>query len=310
MSIYVNTVISSASRSIFKLNDDDLFILSEFGKIGESKRTKINIGTIKQRQISRKCDVLQKLGFLYVVESKPYRNQPHKEIKTFSLSFKGMLASFAIKQSNIENNYYFKKYVSLFPKNLQNSVKKFMSLYIAEFLLYHQSIGLEIINIQNLLKYIKDIIYDYDLILNEVDKDKLKKIHDDMIIIDDIRDLITDIKTYDGDEPDEYYFSHSGLDDFEESVIEEMFEDDESHPTKEHIKIEFLINFWPYVIDELGRGTDVESELENISNDVPPFGLSDYEEKFTDFANQKRSIIMEQWSLRKLNFIKDYSLLF
>ncbi|MDA1346212.1 MAG: hypothetical protein O3C48_03245, partial [Crenarchaeota archaeon] len=143
-----------------------------------------------------------------------------------------------------------------------------------------------------------------------VDKDKLKKIHDDMIIIDDIRDLITDIKTYDGDEPDEYYFSHSGLDDFEESVIEEMFEDDESHPTKEHIKIEFLINFWPYVIDELGRGTDVESELENISNDVPPFGLSDYEEKFTDFANQKRSIIMEQWSLRKLNFIKDYSLSF
>ena len=131
-----------------------------------------------------------------------------------------------------------------------------------------------------------------------------------MIIIDDIRDLITDIKTYDGDEPDEYYFSHSGLDDFEESVIEEMFEDDESHPTKEHIKIEFLINFWPYVIDELGRGTDVESELENISNDVPPFGLSDYEEKFTDFANQKRSIIMEQWSLRKLNFIKDYSLSF
>jgi len=310
MSIYVNTVISSASRYLFKLNEDDLFILSEFGKLGESKRTKINIGTIEQRQISRKCDVLQKSGFLYVVKSKPYRNQPNKQNKTFGLSFKGLLASFAIKQSNIENNYYFKKYLSLFPVNLQNHIKKFMSLYIAEFLLYHQSIGLEIINIQNLLKYTKDIIYDYDLILNKTDKDKLKKIHDDMMMIDDIRDLISDVKTYDGDEPDEYSFSHSGVDDFEESVIEGMLEDDEPCPTKEHVKIEFLINFWPYVIDELGQGTDVEYELENISNDMPPFGLSDYEEEFSDFANQKKSMIMEQWSLRKLNFIKDYPLSF
>ncbi len=304
MSIYVNTVISSASRNLFKLNDDDLFILSEFGKIGESKRTKINIGTIKQRQISRKCDVLQKMGFLYVVESKPYRNQPHKEIKTFSLSFKGMLASFVINQSNINNNYYFKKYVSLFPKNLQNSVKKFVSLYIAEFLLYHKSIGLEIINIQNLLKYIKDIIYDYDLILNETDMYKLKKIHDDMVIIDDIRDLITDVKTYDGDEPDEYYFSRSGVDDFEESVIEEMLKDNLPHPTKEHIKIEFLINFWPYVIDAIGKGVDIESELENISNDEPPFGLTDYDEDFDTFTEEKKSMIMKQWSFRKLNFIQ------
>ena len=90
----------------------------------------------------------------------------------------------------------------------------------------------------------------------------------------------------------------------------EIYDGDEPHLTKEHVKIEFLINFWPYIIDELGKGTDIEYELENIFDDVLPFGLSNYEEEFTDFANKKKSMIMQQWSLRKLNFTKDFSLSF
>ena len=85
---------------------------------------------------------------------------------------------------------------------------------------------------------------------------------------------------------------------------------EKNYSTKEHTKYEFLINFWPYVINELGKGIDIENELENISNDMPPFGLSDYDEDFKEFTNQKRSMIMNQWRLRKLNFTKSYSLSF
>ena len=305
MSIYINIVISGTSESLFGISDDEIYILSEFGKIGETYRRKINIGRLKQRQISRLCDSLQKREFLYIIKSKSYQNQSHKKIKTFGLTLKGFLASLAIKQSNLDNNHYFKKYLSLFPTDLQQPIKKFLGSYIAEFFLYHKSIGLKINNVKNLSQYIKDIIYDYDLISNEVDKDKLKKIHENMIVIDDIRDLITDIKTYDGNEPDEYSFSYSKLNDFEESFIEDMDEFDKTKPMKEHVKIEFLINFWPYVLDELGKGNNIESELENISDGIPPFGLSEYKEDFKEFTRKKSSIIIKQWQLRKLNFIPD-----
>jgi len=308
MTIYTKSVTSDVSK-LFSFEDDDsnVEILNNFGKYGPILRNSINLQDKSKRQVARQIDSLYEQGYLYLIKSKKYRSSD-KFLKLYGLSMKGFIVS--LNKQKIDDNYYFKKYISLFPDEFKIPVTKFTKLLISEFILYHKSIGLKIDSIHFMSKYIRKIIYDYDLILNESDMDKLKKIHDDMIIIDDIRDLITDIKTYDGDEPDEYSFSHSGVDDFEESIIEEMFEDDQPHPTKEHVKIEFLINFWPYVIDELGNGTDIEYELENISDDVPPFGLSDYEEEFTDFANQKKSMIMQQWSLRKLNFIKDFSLSF
>jgi len=305
MTIYTKSVTSGVSK-LFSFDDDsDVEILNNFGKYGPTLRNSINLLNKSKRQVARQIDSLYEQGYLHLIKSKKYKSS-NKFLKLYGLSLKGFIVS--LNKQKIDNNYYFKKYISLFPDDLQILVMRFTKLLISEFILYHKSIGLKIDSINLMSKYIREIIYDYDLILNEIDKDKLKKIHNDMIIIDDIRDLITDIKTYDGDEPDEYSFSHSGVDDFEESIIEEILEDDQPHPTKEHIKIEFLINFWPNVIDELGNGTDIEYELENISDDVPPFRLSDYEEEFTDFANQKKSMMMQQWSLRKLNFIKDFSL--
>jgi hypothetical protein len=310
MSIYLNTVITSGSKVLFELPDDDFFILSEFGKIGETYRRKINIGRLEQRQISRRCDVLYEKGFLHLIKSTPYQNQSHKKIKTFGLSLKGFLSSCYVRQSNLNNNYYFKKYISLFPSDLQKPVKQFLTLHIAEFLLYHKSLKLQIKNLDNLSLYIRNIIYDYDLILNHDDKIKLEKIHNDMVIIDDIRDIISEYKILDGEEPSDVSFSHLGLDDFEISFIDDELESGKNYPTKEHIKYEFLINYWPYVIDELGKGTDVECELENISDDAPPFGLSEYGEDFKEFAAHKRSMIMSQWQLRKLDFLKSYDMSF
>ena len=304
MTIYTKSVTSDISK-LFSLEKSDIDILNHYGKYGPILRNSINLQDKSKRQVARQIDLLYQQGYLHLIKTRKYRSSD-KFLKLYGLSLKGFIVS--LNKQKIDDNYYFKKYISLFPDDLQILVMRFTKLLISEFILYHKSIGLKIDSINLMSKYIREIIYDYDLILNEIDKDKLKKIHNDMIIIDDIRDLITDIKTYDGDEPDEYSFSHSGVDDFEESIIEEILEDDQPHPTKEHIKIEFLINFWPNVIDELGNGTDIEYELENISDDVPPFRLSDYEEEFTDFANQKKSMMMQQWSLRKLNFIKDFSL--
>lgn len=275
MTIYTKSVTSDVSK-LFSLSDSDIDILRHYGKHGPTLRNSINLQNKSKRQVARQIDLLYQRGYLYLIKSKKYRSS-NKFIKLYGLSLKGFIIS--LNDQNVDSNYYFKKFVSLFSGDLQLLVKKYIKLLISEFILYHKSIGLKIDSIYFMSKYIREIIYDYDLILNEADIDKLKKIHDDMIIVDKIRDLITDIEMYDD-------------------------------PSKEHIKIEFLINFWPYVIDEIGKGTDIERELENISDDLSPFGLSEYIEDFKKFSKEKNSMILKQWQLRKLDFTKAYSLSF
>ena len=63
------------------------------------------------------------------------------------------------------------------------------------------------------------------------------------------------------------------------------YESDYYYP-RESIKYEFLINFWPYVIDEIGKGTNLISQLDSVSEKSPPFGLMSYEENINDFYKQ------------------------
>ena len=164
-------------------------------------------------------------------------------------------------------------------------------------------------------KYIKEIIYDYDLITNKDDLKRFKKIDDDFSVIDEIRDILTDMRSDEPKEPekpDEYDIDYFRLDPIEklftedriEGRVEEMMKDynrDYYYP-RESIKYEFLINFWPYVIDEIGKGTNLESELNDVSEKSPPFGLASYEENINEFYKKKQSAIMTQWLKRKLNF--------
>ena len=287
MTIYTKTVTPGISK-IFSLKDIEIYILNDFGKNGPLFRNSIDFIERKKRQASRQIDSLFNQGYFYLVEKKPYRNA-EKFTKLFGLSLKGFFPS--LSGQKIDENYIFKKFVELFPDDLKILVKEFLILCVLEFVLYHKSIGLKIDGIYNLPKYVKEIIYDFDLIVNKHDKLLLEKIHNDMIIIDEIRDIIHDYETYDGE------------DDFEKSFMENELEI--NHSTNEHIKYEFLINFWPYVLDELGKGNNIESELENISDGVPPFGLSEYKEDFKEFIHKKSSMIIKQWQLRKLNFIPD-----
>jgi len=306
MTIYTKSVTPGVS-SMFSLNKTEICILNDYGKNGPLFRNSINLAGGKKRQASRQIDVIFEKGYLHLVKKKPYRNIK-KFTKLFGLSLKGFFSS--LNEQKIDENYLFKQFISLFPDDLKVPVSKFLKLCIAEFILYHKSIGLKIDGIIDLSKYVKDLIYDFDLIVDKHDKLILEKIHNDMIIIDDIRDILRDYETYNEEDDLDILFSHSGLDDFEISFIEDKLEPEKNYSTKEHTKYEFLINFWPYVINELGKGIDIENELENISNDMPPFGLSDYDEDFKEFTNQKRSMIMNQWRLRKLNFTKSYSLSF
>ena len=306
MTIYTKSVTQHVS-AIFSLSTTEICILNDYGKNGPLSRNSINLVDSKKRQAARQIDKLFEDGYLHLIKKTPYRNKK-KFLKLFGLSLKGFFLS--LNDQKIDENYLFKQFILLFPDDLKIPIIKFLRLSIAEFILYHKSIGLKIESITDLSKYTKEIIYDYDLIVNKNDIMLLQKIHNDMIIIDDIRDILRDYETFDGEESEDGSFSHSGLDDFEISFIEDTLESEKNYSTKEHIKYEFLINFWPYVIDELGKGTDIEHELENISDDIPPFGLSEYEEDFKEFTSQKSSMFMVQWQLRKLDYTKSYSLSF
>jgi hypothetical protein len=106
------------------------------------------------------------------------------------------------------------------------------------------------------------------------------------------------------DEPNEYSTSGSDYED-----VWDEYNDDYYYP-RESIKYEFLINFWPYVIDEIGKGANLESEIEGVSEKSSPFGLETYEENINEFYKKKQSAIMTQWLKRKLNFEPTISLSF
>lgn len=319
MTIYSNTVTSKTS-DILSLKEFDIQILNHYGKHGPVFRNSIHSQSFSIRQTARKIDTLFDQGYLYLIKSQKYRNQ-NKFTKLYGLSIKGFIAS--LNKKNIYDNYIFKEYISLFPNELKYSIKKFLSLCIAEFILYHKSIGLKIDNIYDMPKYIKEIIYDYNLITNKDDLKKFEKIDNEFSVIDEIRDILKDIKSDEPNEPDEpdvYVSSNSGLESDEyfvqeqivDNLNEEMKDDYEHdyHYPRESIKYEFLINFWPYVIDEIGKGTNLEPQLDNVSEKSPPFGLPSYEENIDEFYKKKQSMIISQWMKRKLNFEPTISLSF
>ncbi len=308
MTIYTKSVTSNVS-DIFSLKKSEFHILNHYGEHGPVFRNNVNLTQeLSRRHTARQIDTLFDQGYFHLIKSHQYRNK-NKFTKLYGLSIKGFFAS--LNEKNMHNNYFFKKYLSFFPEKLKKPVKNFLSLCIAEFILYHKSIGLKIDNIHDMSKYVKEIIYDYDLITNKDDLKKFEKIDDDFSVIDEIRDIITDMRADEPKEPekpDEYDIDYFRLDPIEKYFIEDRIDDmmddhnrDYYYP-RESIKCEFLINFWSYVIDEIGKGTNLESELDNVSEKSPPFGLASYEENINEFYKEKQSAIMTQWLKRKLNF--------
>jgi len=308
MTIYTKSVTTNVSN-IFSLKESDFHILNHYGENGPVFRNKVNLTQeLSRRHTARQIDTLFEQGYLHMIKSHQYRNQ-NKFTKLYGLSIKGFFAS--LNKKNIQDNYFFKKYLSFFPEELKKPVKSFLSLCIAEFILYHKSIGLKIDDIHDMSKYVKEIIYDYDLIINKNDLEKFEKIDDDFSVIDTIREIIEDMKADEPKEPekpDEYDVDYFRLDPIEKHFIQGRIEDmmgdynRDYYYSRESIKCEFLINFWPYVIDEIGKGTNLELELDGVSEKSSPFGLISYEENINEFYKKKQSAITTQWMKRKLNF--------
>jgi|LWDU01.1.fsa_nt_gi hypothetical protein len=129
-----NPAIKSHIKNVFKLTEHDYYILSEFSKIGETYRNRINLASLSDRQISRRVDVLYENNFLILIKSTPYRNIPGKKTRIFGLTFKGFLAS--LNHINLENMYLFKSYQKIIETTISLDIIPFYVKYIKYSLIY------------------------------------------------------------------------------------------------------------------------------------------------------------------------------
>lgn len=134
MTNYLNPAIKLHVKDVFNLTDDDYYILSEFAKMGETYRNRINLANLSDRQVSRRVDILFKNNFLTLIKSIPYRNIEGKKTRIFGLTFKGLLAS--LHHVNLEDTYLFKTYQKLIGKEISPDAIPFYVLYIKNSLMY------------------------------------------------------------------------------------------------------------------------------------------------------------------------------
>lgn len=267
----------------FSLDKTENHILEHIGKNGPLNKSQVAKGISnrspykKVKQIGRNIEKLKKKGFLHITESRKIRNLKRKE-NLFGLTFKGFLAIF--EKIKLEDNYLFQKYLLLLDEDSNKLVTKFIRLYIKEFLLYHKGIGFRLDDVNDLSNYIRKIFYDHSSIKYDSKSQKeLKNIKNNQGVIDEIRDAVQDIKTDD----------HVDID---------------SDRLYEFEKYEFLINFWPNVIEDLSENKDMKKEILKLERDQSPVNLEHSTEDIDREIKQKRIDMHYQWSKRKLNFVE------
>jgi|APSaa5957512493_1039668.scaffolds.fasta_scaffold21782_2 hypothetical protein len=267
----------------FSLDKTENHILEHIGKNGPLNKNQVGKGISnrspykKVKQIGRDIEKLKKKGFLHITKSRKIRNLKRKE-KLFGLTFKGFLAIF--EKIKLEDNYLFQKYLLLLNEDSNKSVTKFIRLYIKEFLLYHKGIGFRLDDVNDLSNYIRRIFYDHSSIKYDSNSQKeLKNIKNNEGVIDEIRDAVQDIETYDHVDVD-----NDRLYEFE--------------------KYEFLINFWPNVIENLSENKDMKKDILKLEQDQSPVNLEHSTEDIDREIKQKGIDMHYQWRKRKLNFQK------
>ena len=178
MTNYLNPVIESTSAKVFTLDDSDFHILSEFAKLGETYRNRINLAQLSDRQISRRCYALHTNGFLHIVKEKIYRNQPKKKTIIFDLTLKGFLAS--LRYCNIEDNYLTKKYLKgIKDKELSKVVLNYLKDDLIYFLTHNDYRGITLNKMKNIVGWFDDYnsVYGFD----DKDLEDLNKLDDNRI---------------------------------------------------------------------------------------------------------------------------------
>lgn len=282
MTIYKNQVIKSYCREVFKLENIDFQILGEFAKKGETYRNRIQLAYLSERQVARRINKLNELGFLHLVKSTQYRDSKKKN-KIFGLSFKGFFASLSIVE--LEKNYLIKKFLKEIDLEIHKNMIEFLKIYVLEFLIYHKELGISLEKTKDLSTYVREIVYDHSLIeYSSKSRNYLETIENEIEIIDEISDQITDLRT---------------------SEERDIFDpEEEGYVESEANKHEFLINFWPNLLDEIGKGKNLERELLGFSYDVRVFDIKDVKLDIKKEHEKKFITMQEQWLKRKMNFTK------
>lgn len=282
MTIYKNQVIKSYCREVFKLENIDFQILGEFAKKGETYRNRIQLAYLSERQVARRINKLNELGCLHLVKSTQYRDSKKKN-KIFGLSFKGFFASLSIVE--LEKNYLIKKFLKEIDLEIHKNMIEFLKNYVLEFLIYHKELGISLEKTKDLSTYVREIVYDHSLIeYSSKSRNYLEIIENEIEILDEISDQITDLQT---------------------SEERDIFDpEEEGYVESEVNKHEFLINFWPNLLDEIGKGKNLERELLGFSYDVRVFDIKDVKLDIKKEHEKKFITMQEQWLKRKMNFTK------
>lgn len=150
--------IKSDCKRVFLLESIEFDILSIIGKSGEILRKDVLLASLSPKQTIRKIEHLAKNGFLRETKSEPYRNMKNKKIKTFGLTLKGLIASFA--KTNPRNNYWIKKYLEYIedPK-IKKSMLDYIESDIELFLLTNKNMGIKIQGMKDIELWLKDYRY-------------------------------------------------------------------------------------------------------------------------------------------------------
>jgi hypothetical protein len=285
MSIHKNQAMKTYCKDVFKLENMDLYILGEFAKKGATYRNRIKLAYLSERQVARRIGELNKMGFLHLVNSTNYKNSNKKNI-IFGLSFKGFFASLSI--IDIEKNYLVKKFLKEVDSEIHANMIEFLKNYILEFLIYHKELGITLEKSNDLATYVREILFDHSLIkYSSKSENYLIIIENEIGIIDEINDQISDLET---------------------SEERDIFDpDEEGYVESEANKHEFMINFWPNLLDEIGKGKNLERELLGFSYDERIFDIKDVKLDIKKEHKKKLETMQSQWGRRKLNFSKPFT---
>lgn len=236
MTNYLNPVIKSYVKDVFKLTDHDCYILSEFAKLGETYRNRINLAHLSNRQVSRRVDALEKNKFLTKIKSTPYRNIEGKETTIFGLTFKGLLAS--LRHENLENTYLFKTYQKLIGTKISSDMIPFYVKYIKNSLIYflctNKIIGIKFDDMPNVANWF-DNNFDATHISNH-DIELLKKFKNNV---------------------DESY------EDIERNIPDNIYEQ-EQIPTWQNLR-----NYWYHAIEKISEGKEPFKILSELRKEYP-----------------------------------------
>ena len=168
--------IKNDCSEVFGIDKNNFLILNGFAINGETIKNGIVVNTLKNKQVGRRIELLEKNKFLKIISEKPYRNMEDKKIKVYGLTFKGMLAS--LRFTDIDENYVIKKYLDKIEDvELRKLELEYISNYLSYFFAHNKIRGILLDKIKNVGAWFYD--FETSTGISKEDMKKLKEVKKD-----------------------------------------------------------------------------------------------------------------------------------